>query len=109
MRRLFIMGAAFVLAAGCGASSAGREIRVAVTDNGFEPESVSVVRGAPATLVITRRVEATCVTEAVFAESGRKYPLPLNEDVRVALPTDAATTLHYSCGMDMFHGSVRVK
>jgi len=111
MRRLIVMGAAVVALYGCGAPAGegGREIRVAVTENGFEPESVSVALGMPATLVIRRKVEATCATEAVFAETGRRYDLPLNQDVRIELPTNAATTLHYSCGMEMYHGTVRVK
>ena len=37
-------------------------------------------------------------------EGGRRYDLPLNEEVRVLLPTETATTLHYTCGMDMVRG-----
>ena len=77
-----------LLAAGCAAPGGkGSEVRVTVTDNGFEPEFVTVEKGRPATLVITRKVEATCATEAVFAATGKKYPLPLNQDVRIPIET----------------------
>jgi plastocyanin domain-containing protein len=82
---------------------------VAVTDDGFVPPIVTVAKGRPATLVITRKVEATCVTEAVFAKSGQKFDLPLNQAVRIPIATDAADTLRYACGMDMYKGQVVVQ
>lgn len=92
--------------AGCGARN---EASVAVTENGFEPKMVMLAKGRPGTLVITRTTDATCATEAVFAESGEKYALPLNQPVRIRIAATAAETLHYACGMDMYHGSVAVR
>jgi plastocyanin domain-containing protein len=98
-----------VLLAGCGGSSGPKEIHVQVTGDGFVPEKVSFTRGKPAVLVIKRVVEATCATEAIFVETGRKYDLPLNEEVRIDIPTDQAVTFHYACGMNMYKGEVAVK
>jgi plastocyanin domain-containing protein len=95
--------------AGCSKGSGPKIVRIAVTDDGFEPASVTVPRGRPATLVITRRTDATCATEAVFAETGRKVALPLGEDVRIPLATDAPGTLHFACGMDMYKGKVEIQ
>ena len=110
MRKRFLLLPALALAAGC-AAGGGRpaEVRVAVTDNGFEPEFVTVHKGRPAVLVITRKVEATCATEAVFAANGTRYPLPLNQDVRIPIATASAETLRYACGMDMYRGAVVVR
>jgi len=107
MRPFVILLAALALAAGCGSRAA--EVRVAVTDNGFEPAVVTVPRGSTATLVITRKVDATCATEAVFAATGKKYDLPLNQDVRIPLETANAETLSYACGMGMYHARVVVR
>ena len=110
MRKLFLPLAALALVAGCTHKvPSASEVRVTVTDNGFEPEYVTVEKGKPATLIITRKVEATCATEAVFAASGAKFPLPLNQDVRIPIATATAETLRYACGMDMYHGAVVVK
>ena len=48
-------------------------------------------------------------TEVVFAGTGEKFPLPLNQDVRIPIATTNAETLRYACGMDMYHAAVVVK
>ena len=100
--------AALVLLAGCGASGPS-EIQVSVTDTGFEPKDVHIKKGQAAVLVITRKSNNTCATEAVFAETGKKYDLPLNTPVRVDLTGASSGTLHYACGMDMEHGTVTIE
>ena len=97
------------LLAGCATDTTPREVNVAVTENGFEPDSVSLDQGRQAVLIITRKTDATCATEAIFQETGRKYELPLNEAVRISIPTDQRTTLHYACSMDMYHGKIIVR
>ena len=114
MRKLVISLVALVALAGCagstGSKSAGNnDVQVAVTENGFEPAVVTVAKGSNATLVITRKVDATCATEAVFASTGKKYDLPLRQAVRIPLATANAETLHYACGMDMYHAQVIVQ
>jgi len=107
MRRFFAV-ALLIALAGC-APSGPSEIQVAVTDNGFEPNNVVVKRGQAAVLVITRKTQNTCATEAVFAETGRKYDLPLNQPVRIDLTGASPGTLHYACGMDMEHATVTIE
>ncbi len=103
-------------AAGAGSASCARQeslpkdaIRIAVTDDGFDPPLVSAARGRPVTLVITRRSDHTCATEVVFANGGPRVDLPLGEAVRVDLPALAADTLGFACGMDMYHGKIVAK
>ena len=103
--------AALALAAGvsgCG-SAQSKEIQVAVTENGFEPKDVTVKKGQPAVLVITRKTDRTCATEAIFTETGRKYDLPLDQPVRVDLTGITPGTLHFACGMDMIKGTVTLQ
>ena len=107
MRRLIAV-AALVLMAGC--TPAGpKEIQIAVTDNGFEPKQVVIKQGQAAVLVITRKTDNTCATEAVFAETGKKYDLPLNQAVRVDLTGVSPGTIHYACGMNMEKGTVVIE
>ena len=107
MRRLFLVTALVVLA-GCGASGPS-EVQVSVTDDGFVPKNVVIKKGQTAVLVITRKSNNTCADEAVFAETGRKYDLPLNQPVRIDLTGSSPGTLHYACGMDMEHGTVTIE
>jgi len=107
MRPVLIL-VALALLAGCGASGPS-EIQVAVTDSGFEPENVTVKKGQAAVLVITRKSNSTCATEAIFTETGKKYDLPLNTPVRIDLTGTGPGTLHYACGMDMEHGTVTIQ
>ena len=93
---------------GC-AASGPREIRVVADENGFTPKSVNVKRGETVVLVVTRTTNATCANEAIFAETGKRYDLPKDQPVRIEIPTEAAGTLHFACGMDMYQGEVVVK
>ncbi len=107
MRRLIAV-AALVLMAGC--TPAGpKEIQVAVTDMGFEPKEVIIQKGQSAVLVMTRKSDNTCATEAVFAETGKKYDLPLDQAVRIDLTGVSPGTLHYACGMNMEKGTVVIQ
>jgi plastocyanin domain-containing protein len=108
MRKLLAV-AALVLLAGCGASSGPSEVQVAVTDNGFEPKNVTFKKGQATVLVITRKSNNTCATEAIFSETGKKYDLPLNTPVRIDLTGTSPGTIHYACGMDMEHGTVTIE
>ena len=91
---------------GCGAAQS-KEIHVTVTENGFEPHEVTIKNPASTVLVMTRKTERTCATEAIFRETGRKYHLPINEAVRIDLSgVQPGATLHYACGMDMLKGTV---
>lgn len=101
--------AALVALAGCAGSNGPKEIHVTANGDGFTPARVSFRQGQPAVLVIKRTEEATCATEAIFVETGLKYELPLNEEVRINIPTERAATFHYACGMNMYQGEVEVK
>ncbi len=107
MRRLFAL---LVLASLVGCTPAGpKEIQIAITDMGFEPKEVTIAKGQAAVVVMTRKSDNTCATEAVFAETGKKYDLPLNTPVRIDLTNVNPGTLHYACGMDMEKGTIVIQ
>ncbi len=107
MRKLIAV-AALALIAGCTAAGP-KEIQVTVTDMGFQPKDITIKKGEAAVLVITRKTDSTCATEAVFAETGKKFDLPLNKAVRVDLAGVSPGTLHYACAMDMEKGTVTIE
>ena len=107
MRKLLSV-AALAFLAGC-VPAGPKEIQVAVTDMGFQPNAITIKKGQAAVLVMTRKTDQTCATEAIFAETGRKYDLPLNQPVRIDLTGVSPGTVHWACGMDMEHGTVVIE
>jgi len=83
-------------------------IKVTAGEKGFEPSSVRLKKGAPATLVFTRTTDETCATEVVFPELNLKKDLPKGQPVAITIPTDKDQTLTFQCGMGMYKSSVVV-
>ena len=103
------VGAMFVGACQQSRSAQVSEVHVDVTDKGFEPADVKVPAGQAVTLVMTRKTDQTCAKEVVFASLDQRYPLPLNQPVRITLPASQRGTLSYQCGMKMLGGRVVIQ
>lgn len=84
-------------------------IAITADDKGFTPSSVTLKKGAPASLVFTRTTDATCATEVVFPDLKIKKDLPLKTPVTIDVPTDAPRSLTFTCGMAMFKGAVVIR
>jgi len=87
----------------------GGAVTIVADEKGFTPSEVHATKGAPLSLVFTRKSENTCATEIVFPELKIRRPLPLNEAVAVQLPTEMDHTYRFQCGMAMWQGAVVVK
>ena len=107
MRRLLVLSA-FLALTGC-AAGGPPEVHVTVTDMGFQPKDVRIPKGNAAVLVITRKTNSTCATEALFTETGKKYDLPLDTPVRIDLTGVSPGKLHYACAMNMEKGTVTIE
>lgn len=95
--------------ASSGASSAALPhgtVALAVTAAGFEPASVTVRRGEPLTLIITRTTDATCAKDIVMPEHDIHEPLPLGQPVTVTFTPRKSGTLKYGCGMNQMISGV---
>jgi hypothetical protein len=93
-------------------ASATGEARIVADEQGYTPSSVAVPKGPPGskvTLTFVRTSDKTCATEVVFPELNVEKPLPLNQPVSIQVPSDAARTLNFQCGMAMFKGALVVK
>ena len=81
------------------AASSARVVELAVTDDGFQPDSVKVKKGEPLKLVVTRKTDATCATELVLEEHTINAALPLNKPVEIAFTPTKSGELRYGCAM----------
>jgi plastocyanin domain-containing protein len=118
MKRVLKLGLAALSLAGVSEASAAepkaakepRTVHIAVTENGFEPTPVSVKKGEPLKLVITRKTDRTCAKAVVFDEPKLKKDLPLNQPVEVTFTPAKSGDLKYGCAMDkMLAGVLRVE
>jgi plastocyanin domain-containing protein len=92
--------------------AAGAAARVTIGEHGFTPSSLSMVKGPPgstAAVTFVRTTDQTCAKEVVFPDLSIKKDLPLNSPVTVDVPTEAARTLTFQCGMAMYKGALVVK
>lgn len=83
--------------------------RVVADEKGFSPSSIQLAKGEPATLIFTRTTDSTCARDIVFPELDINQPLPLNEPVKLEIPTGEARTLTFQCGMAMYKSSVVIQ
>lgn len=108
--RLVVLAALVALVSACtkNAPSVPGKVDITASDKGFQPSSVTVKKGEPATLVFTRTTDDTCATEVVFPQLSLKKDLPKGQPVAISVPTDKEQTLTFQCGMGMYKSSVVV-
>ncbi len=104
--------AAAVALGGAGCESKAHPLAdVTADEHGFHPSSVKLSSGGPGShmgVSFVRTTDRTCATEVVFPDLDIEQKLPLGQVVSVDLPTDAAKTLTFQCGMGKYKGSVVV-
>ncbi len=89
---------------------ASGKIAIALTEKGFEPTPVQVVKGQPVTLVVTRKTDQTCATELTIPEYKIDQKLPLNQPVEISFTPEKSGDLEYGCAMDhMVKGVLQVR
>ncbi|MCP3142685.1 cupredoxin domain-containing protein [Pyxidicoccus xibeiensis] len=76
-----------------------RVVELTVTQKGYEPSPVSLKKGEPVKLVVTRKTEETCATEVVMDGYGINTLLPLNQPVEIAFTPKESGELVYGCAM----------
>jgi plastocyanin domain-containing protein len=107
MRHLVIAAALLVAAPALAAPT----VSIDVTDQGFEPQRVTVKKGEPTTLVFTRRTEQTCITAIdIPAEGVKNLELPLQKPVSVTITPKKKGVEKFHCSaMAMGDGRIVVE
>lgn len=89
--------------------AAANPIAISVDADGYHPESVHAAAGKPARLVFTRTTDEGCGQQLVFPALGLRKDLPLNQPVGVDITMPASGSVAFTCGMNMYRGSVLVQ
>jgi len=87
----------------------GKQVPIAVGEDGFAPSEVKVNKGEEISLVFTRTTDKTCAKDIEFPELKVKRELPLNQPVAVVVPSGEARTLTFQCGMGMYKSKVLIQ
>ena len=91
---------------GACAKQSVNKIEMAVTEEGFEPANVTLKKGQPVHLIVTRKTDQTCATEIVIDEYNVRAALPLNQPVSVTFTPTQGGEIKYGCGMEKMIGGV---
>lgn len=86
---------------------AGGRVAITVDGDGYHPATIRAAAGSALTLVFTRTTDETCGQQLVFpTRNNERHDLPLNRPVEVALTVPTTGTIGFTCGMNMYQGSV---
>ena len=111
MKKLFVPLALALALGACGgeASTPAGGIAIEVGSHGYEPARVEATAGEPLTLVFTRTTDEGCGQELVIASQDIRRNLPLDEAVEVTFTPEETGELRFTCGMDMYDGTIVVQ
>lgn len=86
-----------------------RTVELSVTEKGFEPQKLTVKKGEPVHLLVTRKTDKTCATAIDIKDMGIRKDLPLNKAVAIDFTPKKTGDIHYLCGMGMMEGVLTVE
>ena len=86
-----------------------KTIELSVTDKGFEPANITVKKGEPVHLLVTRKTDSTCAKAIDIKDLGIKKDLPLDKAVAIDFTPKQTGEIHYVCGMGMIGGVLLVQ
>ena len=79
-----------------------------IVNGGYSPEVISIPHGKTTTLNFIRKDPSSCLEEVVLSDFKIKKYLPLNKKVSIELTPQKTGEFKFSCGMNMFHGKIKV-
>ncbi len=86
-----------------------KTVRVTVGKNGFSPSTINVEEGFPLTLIFKRTSKQSCGDKVVFPSLNLTKNLPVGKAVTVKFTPDKTGEIAFTCGMNMFKGSIVVQ
>mgnify|MGYP001581676271 CR=1 FL=1 len=77
-------------------------------DGGYQPEVISIAKGKTTKINFLRKDSSACLEEVVLSDFKIRKYLPLNQKVTVEVTPPKQGMFDISCGMNMFHGKIKV-
>ena len=79
-----------------------------IVDGGYVPEVISIPKGKTTKLNFLRKDPSSCLEEVVLGDFKVRKMLPLNQTVTISITPQKEGEYIFSCGMNMFHGKIKV-
>jgi plastocyanin domain-containing protein len=77
-------------------------------DGGYQPDYISIPRGKTTQIHFFRKDPSSCLEEVVLGEFKIRKYLPLHKKVTIEITPQKTGEYIFTCGMNMFHGKVKV-
>jgi len=77
-------------------------------DGGYQPDFISIRKGQTIQINFTRKDPSTCLEEVILSDFKIRKYLPLNQKVTIEITPQKAGEFSFTCGMNMFHGKLKV-
>jgi plastocyanin domain-containing protein len=90
-------------------AQAGGTVPVLVDGDGYHPAEVRAPAGARITLAFRRTTDECCGQQLRIPSMQLQRDLPLNVTVPIEVTVPASGALAFTCGMNMYRGSVVVR
>lgn len=84
----------------------GGTVTVLVDGEGYHPAEVRATPGSRITLAFRRTTDESCGQQLRIPSMNLQRDLPLNVTVPVAITVPTSGALAFTCGMNMYRGSV---
>jgi len=79
-----------------------------IVSGGYKPDFISIPKGKTTKVNFLRKDSSSCLEEVVLSGFKIRKYLPLNQKVTVEITPQKTGEFPFSCGMNMFHGKVKV-
>jgi plastocyanin domain-containing protein len=89
--------------------AAGGTLTVRVDGSGYHPARIRAAANSEITLSFLRTTDECCGQQVKIPSLSIQRELPLNQPVAVPVRVPASGQLGFTCGMDMYRGSVVVQ
>lgn len=80
-----------------------------IVSGGYQPEVISIPKGTTTRINFLRKDPSSCLEEVVLSDFKIRKYLPLNQKVSIEITPQKTGEYPFSCGMNMFHGKVKVE
>lgn len=77
-------------------------------EGGYVPEVISIPVNKATKINFTRKDSNSCLEEVILSDFKIKRYLPLNQKVTIEITPEKIGEYKFSCGMNMFHGKLKV-
>lgn len=79
-----------------------------IVEGGYTPNTISIPQGKTTKITFVRKDPSSCLEEVVLGDFKIRKYLPLNQKVTIEITPQKKGEFSFTCGMNMFHGKVKV-